>query len=138
MISPLWPSAMTTGVVAVSLLSLIVGVGVGVVLMRPWRQRADSWMMRAVRAEDSLAEQIAMGAYRIPPHKAERVMGEIFRPMGVPSTTADVDAARFWRERRALSSRDHTTRHGIDDVPNEPRNDSWAAYEVLRFIGGRE
>lgn len=144
--------------------SLLVFGGIGavgvltalVVVARGYRRRAVSWEMlanlwfnRAVAMgwdnfepqSDKTASTCLRSYPPLTNEQASRLLRDLFpesrkfaRPMGVPSTTADVDAARFWREQRALSSRDHITRHGIDDVPNEPRNDSWAAHEILRFV----
>lgn len=94
-----------------------------------------NWMRRAQQAESSLAEQIKIGAYRIPPEKAQRVLGEIFRPMGVPSTVDDVERERLAREARkyrALKSIDHLPRVFID-AENSPANDGFAAHELLTF-----
>lgn len=103
-------------------LSLVaIGCGLGMALMacfagkdatvEYWRRRADYWMLRAVRAEDS----------------------------SVPSITREVASQKAWRERRALTSSDHTTRHGVDALPNEPLNDSFAARQIMGLcIGERE
>lgn len=53
---------------------------------------------------------------------------------GVPSTVEDAKRAREWRERRALSSPDHTRLHFVDAVI-----DSEAATEIMQFcVGGYE
>lgn len=122
------------GILGVGLVSLLVGYVVGLLRgaahvddpqsVAYWQRRADYWMQRAVRAEDSDFPR-PMGARR--PEDVASL-----------STGADVAELRAWRQRRAVMSRDHLTRHGIDDIPNSPANDSWAAHEILRFIGGVE
>jgi hypothetical protein len=95
---------------------MAVGIGAGMVLMacfagkdatvKYWRGRADYWFARAVRAEGS----------------------------GVPSITREVAEQKAWRERRALTSPDHTNRHSVDATL-----DGEAAREILSLcIGERE
>lgn len=136
MISHLLDSSwVAEGGMGLGLLSLIVGVGVGVLVMWPlfkrgeaWRSSADYWMARAVRAEDSLTEQIRIGAYRIPPAKAPNVLREIFRPLGATPREKE------FREHRALHAMDHHTRHFAEGV-----TDGEVAREIMQFcVGGYE
>jgi hypothetical protein len=56
---------------------------------------------------------------------------EAVKATGGPSTTSEVNDLRAWRERRAVSSIDHTLRHSV-----EAECDGDAAREILLLCCG--
>jgi hypothetical protein len=94
---------------------------------RVWKERSQHWFSVSMGEKPLMNEG-----------QACRLMADLF-PKGVPSITREVASQKAWRERRALTSSDHTTRHGVDALPNEPINDSFAARQIMGLcIGERE
>lgn len=133
MLSPLFASPVSPRLDGATALIgvLLLAVSVAAVLAWSYRQSALKWQARsqhwfevAMHVKPMVSETGAM-----------KLMRDLFpRPMGVPSAERDVESQREWRERRAVTSRDHLTRHSVDAT-----NDSEAATEILMFtVGGGE
>jgi hypothetical protein len=94
---------------------------------RVWKERSQHWFSVSMGEKPLMNEG-----------QACRLMADLF-PQGMPSVTRDVARQQAWRERRAVTGPDHLKYSGVDDIPNEPINDSFAAREFLRLcIGERE
>lgn len=117
---------------------LLVGLGVVAtalgVMMLGYRKRAFMWQQRSqhwfsvAMGEKPMIDDVA----------AVKLRDDLFpRPMGATprslSTVEDVATLRAWRARRALTSRDHVTRHSVDCF-----SDSEAAAAILQLCVGEE